>query len=155
MEGTKPRESTLHIADMNGFGETFPAPRLDSEPPPVPSFLLARQRAFGEFEMYAIVKTGGKQYQAVADDVIIIEKLEGDPGTKIELTEVMLVNDGKSVKIGSPFVKGAMVTGEIVRQAKGPKIEAFNYKAKKNERKRWGHRQPLTHLRITGIEAGK
>ena len=76
-------------------------------------------------------------------------------GTKVELTEVVLVNDGKTVKVGSPFVKGAKVTGEIVRQGKGPKIEAFNYKPKKNERKRWGHRQPQTHLKVTGIEAGK
>ncbi len=105
--------------------------------------------------MYAIVKTGGKQYQAANDEVLIIEKLEGEPGTKIELDEVLMVCDGAKVKVGSPFIKGAKVTAEIVRQAKGPKIEAFNYKAKKNERKRWGHRQPLTHVRVTGIEAGK
>ena len=63
-----------------------------------------------------------------------------------------MVSDGEKVQFGSPFVKGAMVKGEIIRQAKGPKIDAFNYKAKKNERKRWGHRQPQTHVRVTGIE---
>ena len=104
--------------------------------------------------MYAIVKTGGKQFKAAKDEVLIIEKLEGEPGTKIVLDEVVLVADGAKVKVGSPFVKGAKVTGEIVRQAKGPKINAFNYKAKKNERKRWGHRQPLTHFKVTAIEAG-
>ncbi len=105
--------------------------------------------------MYAIVKTGGKQFKAANDEVLIVEKLEGEPGTKVELDEVLMVCDGSKFKVGSPFIKGAKVTGEIIRQGKGPKIEAFNYKAKKNERKRWGHRQPQTHVRITGIEAGK
>ena len=105
--------------------------------------------------MYAIVKTGGKQYQAAKDEVLIVEKIEGEPGTRVELAEVLMVCDGDKFTVGSPFVKGAKVFGEIVRQGKGPKIEAFNYKAKKNERKRWGHRQPLTHVRIVEIEAGK
>lgn len=105
--------------------------------------------------MYAIVKTGGKQFKAAENDVLIVEKLEGDPGTKIELTDVLLVVDGDNQKIGSPFVKGAIVKGEIIATKKGKKINGFNYKAKKNERKRWGHRQTETHIRITGIEAGK
>ena len=104
--------------------------------------------------MYAVLKTGGKQLMAAKDDVLIIEKIEGEAGTKITFSEVLLVVDGDSQKVGTPFVKGAKVEGEIVRQAKGPKIEAFNYKAKKNERKRWGHRQPYTHVRITSVEAG-
>lgn len=104
--------------------------------------------------MYAIVKTGGKQFKAAKDDVLIVEKIEGEPGAKVDLAEVVMVCNGDDVKIGSPFVKGAKVQAEIVRQGKGPKIEAFNYKAKKNERKRWGHRQPQTFLKITGIEAG-
>lgn len=102
--------------------------------------------------MYAILKTGGKQLKAAQNDVLIVEKLEGDPGTAVEFGEVLMVSDGDKVQFGSPFVKGAMVRGEIIRQAKGPKIDAFNYKAKKNERKRWGHRQPQTHVRVTGIE---
>lgn len=102
--------------------------------------------------MYAILKTGGKQLKAAQNDVLIVEKLEGEPGTSIEFGEVLMVSDGDKVQFGSPFVKGAMVTGEIVRQCKGPKIVAFNYKAKKNERKRWGHRQPQTHVRVTGIK---
>jgi len=105
--------------------------------------------------MYAIVKTGGKQYKAAKDDILIVEKIEGDAGAKVELTEVVMVCDGETVKVGSPFVKGATVKAEIVRQGKGPKIEAFNYKPKKNERKRWGHRQPLTHLKVTDVLAGK
>lgn len=101
--------------------------------------------------MYVIVQTGGKQYQAAEGDVLIIEKLDGEAGATVELDTVVMVCDGDKVKLGSPFVKGAKVTGEIVRQGKAKKINGFNYKAKKNERKRWGHRQPQTHLRITAV----
>ena len=105
--------------------------------------------------MYAIVKTGGKQLKAAQNEVLIVEKIEGEAGSKVELTEVLMLVNGTDVKIGSPFVKGASVTAEIVRQTKGAKVNAFNYKAKKNERKRWGHRQPETHIKVTAIEAGK
>jgi large subunit ribosomal protein L21 len=101
--------------------------------------------------MQVIVKTGGKQYTAAKDDVLIIEKLDGEAGTKVELTEVVAVIDGDKTVVGSPFVKGAKVVGEIVRQGKSKKINAFNYKPKKNERKRWGHRQPQTHLKVTEV----
>jgi large subunit ribosomal protein L21 len=104
--------------------------------------------------MYAIVKTGGKQFRAEKDEVLIVEKLEGEPGSNVELTEVLMVCDGDKVNSGSPFVKGAKVRAEIVRQTKGKKIVGFNYKAKKNERKRWGHRQPETHIRVTEIVKG-
>jgi large subunit ribosomal protein L21 len=102
--------------------------------------------------MYAIFKTGGKQLKAAQNDLLIVEKLEGEPGTVVEFGEIVMFSDGDKVQVGSPFIKGAKVTGKIVRQAKGPKINAFNYKAKKNERKQWGHRQPQTHIRITGVE---
>ncbi|MBL8086626.1 MAG: 50S ribosomal protein L21 [Chthonomonas sp.] len=105
--------------------------------------------------MYAIVKTGGKQYKAEKSELIIVEKIEGEPGTKIDLDSVVMVCDGAKVKLGSPFVTGAKVTAEIVRQAKGPKINGFNYKPKKNERKRWGHRQPQTTLRVLEVVGGK
>jgi large subunit ribosomal protein L21 len=104
--------------------------------------------------MYAIVKTGGKQFKAAQGDLLVVEKLEGEPGTAVELSEILLVVDGDKTTVGSPFIKGALVKGEIVRQAKGKKIEAFNYKAKKNVRKRWGHRQPETHIRVTEVQAG-
>lgn len=104
--------------------------------------------------MYAIVQTGGKQFKAAKGETLIVEKLEGEAGTKLDLADVLMVCDGDKVTVGSPFVKGAKVKVEIVRQGKGPKIEGFNYKAKKNERKRWGHRQPQTHLRVTEIVGG-
>ena len=128
--------------------------QVEINPRDMSSFLVASAKTLETDFMYAIVKTGGKQYKAAKDEVLIIEKLDGEPGTKVNLDEVVLVADGSKIKVGSPFVKGARVQGEIVRQGKGPKINAFNYKPKKNERKRWGHRQPQTHVRITGIEAG-
>ena len=105
--------------------------------------------------MYAIIKTGGKQYKAEQDEVLIVEKIEGEPGTKLDLEEVLMVCSEGTVKLGAPLVKGAKVKVEIVRQAKGPKINGFNYKPKKNERKRWGHRQPQTHLRVIEVLGGK
>ncbi|MBV6457888.1 MAG: 50S ribosomal protein L21 [Fimbriimonadaceae bacterium] len=105
--------------------------------------------------MYAIVKTGGKQFKAAPEDVLLVEKIDGEPGTKIDLEEVVMVHTGSELKVGSPFVKGAKVKVEIVRQAKSKKINAFNYKPKKNERKRWGHRQPQTYLKVLDVVAGK
>jgi large subunit ribosomal protein L21 len=104
--------------------------------------------------MYAIVQTGGKQFKAAKDEVLIVEKLDGDEGSAIELSDVMMiVKDGK-VTVGSPFVKGARVKATIVRQTKAKKINAFNYKPKKNVRKHWGHRQPVTHIRVTDVIGG-
>ncbi|MBN8690440.1 MAG: 50S ribosomal protein L21 [Armatimonadetes bacterium] len=105
--------------------------------------------------MFAIVKTGGKQLKAAKDEILVIEKIDGEAGTKIDLDEVVMVVDGTSVKVGSPFVKGAKVKAEIVRQGKAPKISAFNYKAKKNVRKRWGHRQPQTFVKVLDVIGGK
>ncbi len=104
--------------------------------------------------MYAIVKTGGKQYKAAKDDVIIVDLLQGEPGTAVEFSEVLLLVDGDKSTVGSSLVSGAVVKGEIVRQVKDKKINAFNYKPKKNERKRWGHRQRLTHVKITEVVGG-
>ncbi len=112
------------------------------------------RKGFARKTMYVIVQTGGKQYKAEKGEVLIVEKLDGEAGAKVELDSVLMVCDGDKVKVGSPFVKGAKVTGEIVRQAKAKKIDAFNYKPKKNERKRWGHRQPQTHVRVTEVVAG-
>ncbi len=101
--------------------------------------------------MYAIVKTGGKQFKAAKDDILVIEKIEGEAGTAVEFNEVLLVVDGENTQFGAPFLAGTVVKAEIIRQAKAKKINAFNYKPKKNERKRWGHRQPYTHVRVTEI----
>ena len=105
--------------------------------------------------MYAIVKTGGQQFKVQQKEVLTINRVEGEAGAKLKLTDVLMVGDEKKRKIGTPFVSGAVVQAEIVRQKRGKKIHAFNYKAKKNIRKRWGHRQALTEVRITKITAGK
>ncbi|HUS97967.1 MAG TPA: 50S ribosomal protein L21 [Hyphomicrobiaceae bacterium] len=101
--------------------------------------------------MYAVIKTGGKQYRVAADDILNIERLEGEAGAKIEFGEVLLVGAGDSVKIGAPKVDGAKVVAEIVEQTRGPKLIAFKKRRRKNSRRKRGHRQDLTKVRITEI----
>lgn len=101
--------------------------------------------------MYAVIKTGGKQYRVAQDDVIAIEKLAGDSGSTIEFTDVMLVGEGGNAKVGTPFVSGAKVTAELVEQTRGPKVIAFKKRRRQNSKRKKGHRQHLTKVRITGI----
>ncbi|MEQ1714145.1 MAG: 50S ribosomal protein L21 [Hyphomicrobium sp.] len=101
--------------------------------------------------MYAVIKTGGKQYRVAKDDVLEIERLVGDAGSNIEFTEVLMVGEGASVKIGTPVVAGAKVTAELVEQTRGPKLIAFKKRRRKNSRRKRGHRQDLSMVRITGI----
>jgi large subunit ribosomal protein L21 len=101
--------------------------------------------------MYAVIKTGGKQYRVAKDDIITIEKLEGDAGASVEFGEVLMVGEGTSVKVGAPLVSGAKVTGELVAQTRGPKVIAFKKRRRKNSRRKRGHRQDLTKVRITSI----
>ena len=101
--------------------------------------------------MYAVIKTGGKQYRVATDDVITIEKLDGDNGSTIEFTEVLLIGGSGDPKIGAPFISGAKVVAELVEQARGPKLIAFKKRRRKNSRRKKGHRQDLTKIRITNI----
>lgn len=103
--------------------------------------------------MFAVVKTGGKQYKVAAGDVVQLEKLEGDVGAKLQLPEVLLVNDNGAVKIGSPTIKGAKVEAEIVSQERGRKIIVFKKKRRQNYRRKNTHRQDYTIVRITAIAA--
>jgi len=100
--------------------------------------------------MYAVIKTGGKQYRVAADDVLTVEKLAGEPGAKIEFGEVLMLG-GDSVKIGAPLVSGALVKAEVVEQTRGPKVIAFKKRRRKNSRRKRGHRQDLTTVKITEI----
>ena len=101
--------------------------------------------------MYAVIKTGGKQYRVQQGDVIFVEKIDSQANDAVTFEEVLLVNDGDQTKIGAPTVAGAKVEGKVLAQVKGKKVVVYKYKAKKNERKKQGHRQPYTKVEITAI----
>jgi large subunit ribosomal protein L21 len=100
--------------------------------------------------MYAVIKTGGKQYRVATNDVISVERLEGEPGGTIEFGEVLLVG-GDSPQVGAPTVVGAKVLATVLEQGKGPKIIVFKKRRRKNFRRRTGHRQLQTVVRIADI----
>jgi large subunit ribosomal protein L21 len=101
---------------------------------------------------YAIFKAAGQQFKASKGDTIQVPKLEGEPGAKVTFDEVLLSSDGKKTNAGQPTLSGAKVTGEIVRHGKGTKIVVFKFKKRKNYRRKTGHRQQFTELKITGIK---
>src|SRR3546814_7441308 len=103
--------------------------------------------------MFAVIKTGGKQYRVAENDIIQVEKLAADAGASVTLDEVLMVEDGGKVSVGAPFLSGATVTAEVVEQARGPKIIVFKKKRRQNYRRKNGHRPDLTRLTITGISA--
>ena len=100
--------------------------------------------------MFAVFKTGGKQYRVAAEDVIKVAKMKGDPGEIVEFGEVLVVG-GDNLSLGAPTVAGATVAAEVLEQARGPKIIAFKKRRRKNSRRKIGHRQEFTLLRITEI----
>ena len=103
--------------------------------------------------MYAIIRTGGKQYRVSEGDVLNVEKLDVEEGAEVVFDDVLtVVNDG-DVKVGTPTVAGAKVTAKVAKQGKADKIFVFKYRAKSNYRKRQGHRQPYTQVEIISIEA--
>ena len=104
--------------------------------------------------MYAIVKTGGKQYRVAVGDVFQVEKLEGAEGTAVSFPALLLV-DGETVTTDADALAKVAVTGEVVAQTKGPKIRIHKFKNKTGYHKRQGHRQKLTQVKVTGIESGK
>lgn len=101
--------------------------------------------------MYAIIKTGAKQHKVSEGDVLSVEKLPGDKGAEVVFQEVLMVSDEAGVKIGRPFVEGATVIGEVVSQTKGPKLLIGKYKKRKGYKKKTGHRQELTSMKIKKI----
>lgn len=103
--------------------------------------------------MYAVVRTGGKQYRVAAGDILEVEKLDGGVGDTVTLTDVLLVADGDAVTVGRPTVDGASVTAKITGQHRGRKIRVFRYSPKKRIRVRKGHRQYLTRIQIESISA--
>ena len=103
--------------------------------------------------MYAVIATGGKQYRVEQGETIEVEKLAVEPGANIEFGEVLLLADGESVKVGAPHVAGARVTAEVIDEKKGPKLIIYKYRRRKGYRRKTGHRQTYTRLKITGISA--
>jgi large subunit ribosomal protein L21 len=103
--------------------------------------------------MFAVIRTGGKQYKVAAGDVIKVEKLPVEAGSSIDLDEVLMVSDGGNNSVGTPLVAGATVQAEVIAQDRGPKIIVFKKKRRQNYRRKRGHRQDITVLRITGISA--
>ncbi len=101
--------------------------------------------------MYAIIKTGGAQYRVAKDDIIEVQKLPVEVGDTVDFDEVLAVNSDDDFKIGTPVVEGAKVKGEVLEQGKSDKVIIYKYKAKKDYRKKQGHRQPFTKIKITDI----
>jgi large subunit ribosomal protein L21 len=100
--------------------------------------------------MFAVIKTGGKQYRVAAEDVLKVEKIKGEPGEIVQLGDVLVVG-GDNVTLGVPTVAGATVAAEVLEQGRGPKVIAFKKRRRKNSRRKRGHRQEFTLLRITEI----
>ena len=100
--------------------------------------------------MFAVIKTGGKQYRVAAEDVLKVDKIKGEPGEIVEFGEVLVVG-GEAVTLGAPTFAGAMVAAQVLDQARGPKIIAFKKRRRKNSRRKIGHRQEFTLVRITEI----
>lgn len=101
--------------------------------------------------MFAVIKTGGKQYKVAPGDLVTVERLAGDAGKAIDFAEVLMVGEGAEIEVGKPFVSGAKVSAEVAEQARGPKIIVFKKRRRQNSRRKNGHRQDLTVLRITEI----
>ena len=102
--------------------------------------------------MYAIIQTGGKQYKVTEGSVLKVEKLNAHPGDRLTLDQVLMISDGDNVKVGNPVVPNAQVTAVVLEQGKEKKIVVFKYKRRKNYRRKQGHRQPYTKIKVEKIE---
>ena len=104
--------------------------------------------------MYAVIKTGGKQYRVAEGDLVRVERIPGERGSEIHLNEVLLIRGDDQITVGKPTIPGASVSGTIEEQGKGKKIMGLKYKRRKSYRRRWGHRQLFTAVRIQSIQPG-
>lgn len=102
--------------------------------------------------MFAVIKSGGKQYKVAKDDIIIVEKLDTEAGKSVAFTDVLICGEGGKVTVGEPLVKGAEVKGEVLEQRKGDKVLVFKKKRRQNYRRKRGHRQNETVVKITSIK---
>lgn len=104
--------------------------------------------------MYAIFRAAGKQFRAEKGKTLRLPRIAAEPGTKLTFDEVLLASDGETVRAGTPLVKGASVTAEVVAEGKEPKMHVFKFKRRKNYRRKTGHRQHFTEVRVTGLKLG-
>lgn len=104
-----------------------------------------------EVKMYAVIKTGGKQYRVSAGDVIYVEKLTAEPDSSVSFDNVLAIGDDKGAKFGTPTVKGAVVVGKVLKHGKAKKVTVFTYRPKKDSKRKLGHRQQYTKVEITAI----
>lgn len=104
--------------------------------------------------MYAVIKTGGKQYKVSEGQTLKVEKIAAEEGATIEIDQVLMIADGDNITVGAPMVEGGKVTATIKSHGRGKKIEIIKFNRRKHYRKRMGHRQSYTELQITGISAG-
>ena len=102
--------------------------------------------------MYAVIQTGGKQYKVTEGEVLRVEKLAGQAGDKVTIDQVLMIKDDNGVRIGSPIVQDARVTAEVMEQGRGKQIVVYKYKRRKNYRRKQGHRQAFTKIKIEKIE---
>ena len=105
--------------------------------------------------MYAVIETGAKQYKVAKNDIILVEKLNSKAGSEVKLARVLLAKDGNTVHVGNPYIKGAQVVCESLGEVRAPKVVAFKYKKRKSEKKKIGHRQNVTKLKIKEIAIAK
>ena len=105
--------------------------------------------------MFAVIEAGGKQYKVAKNDLVSVEKMDVKAGTEIKISKVLLTQDGNSIQVGTPYVKGSHVVCEVVRQAREAKVIAYKYKRRKSEKKKIGHRRDVTVLKIKEIEIAK
>ena len=101
--------------------------------------------------MYAVIKTGGKQYRVSRGDTLKVEKLEAGEGDSVEFDQVLMVGEGEDIKIGTPYVEGSRVSARVKSQGRAPKVEIIKFRRRKHHMKRMGHRQDYTEVEITGI----
>jgi large subunit ribosomal protein L21 len=145
------RDGAYHGADKVGF--TNARPSVYSRAPSNPAAPSNRDAAFQEgISMYAVIKTGGKQYRVATGDKLRVEKLPGSVGDAVVLDQVLMLG-GDTLKLGTPVIAGAKVEAKIVSQGLGKKLVVFKFRRRKNYRRKNGHRQPFTALEITNIVA--
>ncbi len=102
--------------------------------------------------MYAVIESGGKQHRVTEGEILQLEKLDAAAGDKVKFDKILMVGEGESVKVGTPYVEGGQVEAEVLKQGRGSKVNVIKFNRRKNYRRKQGHRQPFTEVKITGIK---